>query len=259
MAANTAAKEAAKRHYLKHNGEVSVKVLARVAKVSQGTIRKWMKEEEWVEPGIKLSDKTKDVISTAAERFGLTEQEELFCYHYIRTQNQTAAGIKAGYSSSYAHNKAYRLLKEERIQSFLKYIRAQMLEELFIDPLMIVRQYAKVAFADMTDFVTFGPNGVSLKRSGDVDGQLISKVREGKDGVAIELVDKKWGMDKLEQYMSILPDWRKDAEHKRLDLMKEKLELEKAKLNGPSEEIGDDGFLEALGVSIKEVNWDEED
>ena len=114
------AKQTAKNYYQENEGVVSVKVLARQAKVPQGFIRQWMKEENWDE-GLKkdpedlvnLTDETKKVLRTGAEEFGLTEQEELFCYHYLSTFNATTSAIKAGYPPSYAHNKAYRLLRED--------------------------------------------------------------------------------------------------------------------------------------------------
>jgi phage terminase small subunit len=260
------AKNQAKQYYVKNNGEASVKVLSRVAKVPQKYIRKWMAEEDWgkdikedPEDKVQLTDKTKAVLMTGAEEYGLTEQEELFCYHYMKTFNATTSAIKAGYSPSYAHNKAYRLLKEDRVKDFLNYIKAQRNEELFLDSMRVIQEYVKIAFADMTDFVKFGPSGVILKASDKVDGQMIVKVKEGRDGVSIELADKLTALSKLEKYLEVMPsDWKQKVEEKKLELLEKRLELEKQKIEG-GDEPDDDGFLAALAGTVKEVWSDEEE
>lgn len=254
------AKSQAHKYFMEKGGEVSVKVLSRIAKVPQGYIRQWMKEEDWTEElkedptdKVKLSTKTKEVLETAAEEFGLTEQEELFCYHYLKTFNATTSAIKAGYSPSYAHNKAYRLLKEDRIKTFLNYIKGQRNQELFVDSMRIIQEYIRIAFADMTDFVRFSSEGVILKNSDKVDGQMIVKVKEGRDGVSIELADKLTALTKLEKYLDVMPsDWKQKVEEKKLELMEKKLELERQKIEG-GDEPDDDGFLAALGLAAKEV------
>lgn len=229
------AKQAAKDHYRMNEGVVSVKVLSRVGRVPQGYIREWMREEDW-DQGLKedpedlvnLTEKTKQVLSTGAEQFGLDEQEEIFCYHYMKTFNATASAIKAGYSPSYAHNKAYLLLRKDNIKDFITEVKLQRNEELFLEPLRVIQEYMKIAFADMTDFVKFGPGGVTARHSNTVDGQLIVKIREGRDGVSIELADKMKALEKLEQYMDVMPeDWKQILENDKLAIMREKLELEK--------------------------------
>lgn len=260
-----AAKKRAKAYYLEHNGEVSVKVLSRIAKVPQGYIREWMREKPWdealkesPEDKVQLSNKTKGALASGAKGFGLTEQEELFCYHYMKTFNATTSAIRAGYSSSYGHNKAYRLLKTDKVKGFLNHIKGQRNEELFIDGMRIIQEYIKVAFADITDFIKFGPGGVSLRSSSNVDGQLITKVSEGKNGITIELADKMAALSKLERYLDVMPtEWKQIVEERKTDLLAQRLELEKQKVNGPEEEAIDDGFLEALKGSAKEV-WKDE-
>lgn len=261
------AKNTAKQYYVKNNGEASVKVLSRVAKVPQKYIREWMAEEDWdkdikedPEDRVKLTEKTKALLMSGAEEFGLTEQEELFCYHYMKTFNATTSAIKAGYSPSYAHNKAYRLLKEDKVKNFLNYIKAQRNEELFIDSMRVIQEYVRIAFADMTDFVKFGPSGVILKTSDKVDGQMIVKVKEGRDGVSIELADKLTALSKLEKFLDVMPsDWKQKVEEKKLELMEKKLELEKQKMDMGEDEPDDDGFLAALTGTVKEVWSDEEE
>lgn len=258
-------KEAAKKQFIEVDGEISVKVLSRTAQVPQSYIRKWMKEENWLDlvkeqPGdlVRLSPTTKDAIYKGAVDFNISEQEELFCYHYLKCRNSTTAALRAGYTPSYAHNKAYLLLSSDRIKSFLLYIRGIRNQELMLDSVDLMQFYMRIAFSDMTDFVKFGPSGVVPKPSGSVDGQLITKVKEGDNGsISIELIDRKWALDKIEQYIDMFPDWRKPIEEQKLHLMKEKLEIEKQKMSLGDPEGEDDGFLEALAKSAKGV-WSNE-
>lgn len=199
-------------YYIEHLGEVSTKVLSRVGKVPQAYVRKWIKEEAWEkyvreEEGdkINLTPKTKEFIQSAAEKYGLSEQEELFCYHYLKTMNSTQAALRAGYGPGYSYNKGYNLLGKENVQQFLKDAKAQMCEEIFLDPLDVVRMWAKIAMADMNDFVSVSCAGVALRGSATTDGQLVTKIKEGKDGVTIELADKMKALDRLSAYFKILP------------------------------------------------------
>lgn len=258
------AKLAAKDHFLKNNGEVSVKVLSRLAKVPQGHIREWMEKEKWEDQvdKIQLTPETQEALENGAAEYGLTDQEELFCYHYLKTFNATTSAMRAGYSSSYAHNKAYRLLQEDKIKNFLNYIKAQRNSELLIDSMRIVQEYIRIAFADMTDFVKFGPQGLALRPSNAVDGQLITKIKEGREGITIELADKMKALDKLEKLVGKDMDWKQKIEERKVQLMEQRLELDKARINGSgSEDEGesDDGLMEALKLTAKEVWADEEE
>ena len=199
-------------YYIDHSGEVSVKVLSRVGKVPQSYVRKWMKEENWdqytkedPEDKIKVSEKTKQFIQSAAEDYGLSEKEETFCYHYFKCKNATQAALRAGYSSSWAYNCGYRLLGKPKIKQFLKDLQAQACEELFVDTLDIIRMWAKIAFADMNDYVSVSGAGVMLNGSNQTDGQVITEIKEGKDGITIKMADKMKALDRLSSYFKVLP------------------------------------------------------
>ena len=224
-------------YYLSVNGKCTVKVLSRKGQVPQSVIRQWMKEEHWedkIEDKVVLSQDTKDFISSQAEKYGLSETEEVFCYHFMKTRNATASALHAGYSSSFAHNKAYLLLQQDKIQKFLKDIRSQICTEIFVDTVDIINMYTKIAFSDITDYVTFGPNGVQPKKSDTVDGQLICKIKEGRDGISIELADKMRALDKLSNYLGVTPQ----------DL------IDKVKLDLLREQSGSDSEDNSLQITI---------
>ena len=96
----------------------------------------------------------------------------------------------------------------------------------------IFQKYMDIAFADVTDYVSFGReniqvmgafgpvmvenketgekevlekevNTVKFKQSEEVDGTLITEVKQGKDGASIKLVDKMKALQWLADHMDI--------------------------------------------------------
>ena len=195
--------------YIEDGGEVSIKVLSRVGKVPQSYVRKWIKDENWDQylttEKEDLTQKTREFIKSAAERYGLSEKEELFCYHFFRTKNATQAALRADYGSHYSYNAAYHILQKDNVREFMKELQTHACEELFVSTIDILRMWAKIAFADMTDYVSVSGAGVTLRNSSSVDGQVITEVKEGRDGVTVKLADKMKALDRLSSYLKVLP------------------------------------------------------
>lgn len=195
--------------YIEDGGEVSIKVLSRVGKVPQSYVRKWIKDENWDQylttEKEDLTQRTREFIKSAAERYGLSEKEELFCYHFFRTKNATQAALRAGYGSHYSYNAAYHILQKDNVREFMKELQTHACEELFVSTIDILRMWAKIAFADMTDYVSVSGAGVTLRNSSSVDGQVITEVKEGRDGVTVKLADKMKALDRLSSYLKVLP------------------------------------------------------
>lgn len=199
-------------YYIEKEGIVSVKVLSRVGKVPQKYIRKWMKEEKWEQyvmedegDKIKVSDKTREFIQSAAEKYNLSEREELFCYHYFKCKNATQAAMRAGYEPTWCYNAGYNLLAKPHIKGFLREIQSQACAEIYVDQLDVLKMWAKIAFADMNDYVSVSGAGVVLKNSKQTDGQVVAEIKEGKDGVTIKLADRMKALDRLSSYFKVLP------------------------------------------------------
>jgi phage terminase small subunit len=208
-----------------------------------------------------------------SEESGLTDKQSMFCLFYVRTFNATQAAINAGYSPATAHVQGPRLLGNVRVREEIKRIKQTMTGELFIDAMDVLNKYIKIAFSDITDYLTFGQreepvigafgpvkdehdnqlmqevNFVDFKHSNVVDGTLITEVKQGRDGVSIKLEDRKWALDKLSKYFDLFPD-----EFKR-KIEEEKLKIAHFKLHGKEdeEEYEDDGFEDALNAVTSEV------
>jgi len=103
-------------------------------------------------------------------------------------------------------------------------------------------------------------NFVDIKPSAEIDGTLISEVKQGKDGVSIKLHDKMKALEKLELYLDLLPDKHKrKIEEEKLKLDQAKFDLDKKKTDDPDEDVEDDGFMDALAGKTEEVWNDTED
>ncbi|MGN7402751.1 terminase small subunit [Cytobacillus praedii] len=203
----------------------------------------------------------------------LTEKQRLFCLYYVRSFNATQAAINAGYSKVTAHVQGPRLLGNVRVRDEIKRIKQTMTSELYLEAMDVLNKYIKIAFSDITDFLTFGQkmvpvigmmgpitdehgkqvmeevNYVDFKESGIVDGTIISEVKQGKDGVSIKLEDRMKALDKLSLYFDLFPDKFKRQ------IEEEKLKIAHHKVFGANEEeeYESDGFEEALNATTSEV------
>lgn len=162
-----------------------------------------------------------DEIQVVFDRLKLTERERLFVLHYLKTFNITQAAINAGYAKTSAHTKGNVIFKRSPIQDAVKEIRAIVSKEIVIQAHDILNEYISIAFADITNYLSFDEKGITLKDSNQVDGRLIQEVKQGKDGVNIKLVDKMKALDKLEKLFEIIPDRRLELDRDKFNLTKE--------------------------------------
>lgn len=188
----------------------------------------------------------------------LTERQQRFCEYYVKNMNVKLAAIKAGYTPSSANSVGWKIRQDYKANRYIAWLKARVGKECHVTATDIIDQYARIAFADMTDFVSIRKGKIMLKDDELLDGQIVSKVKEGRDGISIELVDKLSALSKLERYFDVMPkDWHEKIEEKKLEIMRERLEIEKLKIGQIEEIDGDDGFLDALKQSASEV-WNEQ-
>ncbi|MGK4043745.1 terminase small subunit [Heyndrickxia oleronia] len=252
--------------YKKSNGESKLKDIAVELGVAEGTVRGWKNKDKWDDKlNGTFQKKIRNVPNKSApkkarapdeeitldnflENSELTEKQRLFCLYYVRSFNATQSAIKAGYSPATAHVQGPRLLGNVRVREEIKRIKQCMTNELFIEAMDVLNKYIKIAFSDITDYLTFGQrevqvmgafgpvedengypvmkevNYVDFKESGIVDGTIISEVKQGKDGVSIKLEDRKWALDKLAQYFDLFPDnFKRKIEEEKLKVVQEKV------------------------------------
>lgn len=225
--------------YIDYQNGMKYKDIAAKHDVSINTVKSW-KSRKWNAPPEKKGATKKEKVAHKKEvqpvidNDDLTEQQKLFCLYYLQSFNATKAYQQAyGCDYNSARSNSIRLIAKDSIKVELRRLKAELQQDVFIDVKDLIREYAKQAFADITDFVefsstehklyeyddagekrevfneftgeleTYKSSQVALKSSEEVDGTLIQEVKKGKDGVSVKLYDKQKAMTELMKYIEI--------------------------------------------------------
>src|SRR5690625_266415 len=248
--------------------KITFKALAEKYDVKLGTLKSRRSREKWsrdatgkkdATPTKKMQPKKEDkepvVISD-----NLTDKQRLFCIYYIKYFNATKAYQKA-YECDYATAMASgsRLLRNVKVSAEVDRMKEEQTSGLKLDVRDVLQKYIDIAFADITDFVEFGKkevpvmsefgplvdekgnevmqevNYVDFKESAQIDGTIITEVKQGRDGVSVKLADKMRALDMLAKYTELLSE----NDKKRLDEEKVKTEIAKVNIETKKLEEGD--------------------
>lgn len=179
-----------------------------------------------------VADEVKEVIQNT----DLTDKQQLFCLFYVKYRNKVKAYQKA-YECSYqvACSNASTLWKKREIQEEINRLLDEYRSNVDVDIKDLFQWHLDIARADMSDFVkwgqeevpvmgAFGPvkdddgkvikktvNTVRFLESNEVDGTIISEVKQGRDGASIKLPDKQKSIDWLSEHIG-LADEKQRAE-----------------------------------------------
>ncbi|PEQ09120.1 terminase small subunit [Bacillus toyonensis] len=269
--------------YKASKGEKPLIDIAAELNLKPSQIRKWKSQDKWDEQmngnvtiakrsvtNVK-NPKTKEKLKEILEDEELTEKERLFCLYYVKYFNGTQAALKAGYSKDGAHVQASRLLRRERVSSYIKELKGELVENVFVEAMDVLKEYIKIAFADITNYITFGQkeievevgenttfdkegneitetitearlvNYVDLQDHNMVDGSIITEVKQGRDGISIKLADKMKALDKLSQYFDLVPDnFKRQIEEERHKMQMEVQKVHVEKIKAEVKELTDD-------------------
>ena len=247
--------------------------------VSMNTVKSWKKRYAWSrnkktkstqkgctqnKKGAHKKEAVAEDVSQVVINDELTYQQQLFCLYQSRMFNYTKAYMKAYPGCTYASAAVLgsRLMKNQLIRETIEQLKQNHMNREMLKQEDIFQKYMDIAFADMNDFMSFGQeeietdygprmvNSVRLKESDQVDGTLITEVKQGRDGVSVKLADRMKAIDWLADHMDIAT-----AEQK---AKIEQIRAKTAIMSGTSEEeTEDDGFIEALKGEVADV-WEEE-
>ena len=222
--------------------------------IPEGTVRSWKNRYNWdcnvakEKRNVAKTKKNKkqnqeepsvDEVSSIIENPELTDKQRLFCVHYIRSFNATKAYQKA-YGCSYenAMQNGSRMLRNDKVKEEILRLKQERLNREFLSESDIFQKYMDIAFADITDYMTFGTeevpvmaiygpvkikdpetgeekqltkivNTVRFKDSTEVDGTILSEVKQGKDGASIKLPDRMKALRWLSDHMNMATEEQK--------------------------------------------------
>lgn len=155
----------------------------------------------------------------------LTPKEEAFCRHYVQCFNATESYWKIyKCERTTASIQGSKYLRTPHIMARIEQLKKEVMHDLFLEARDVLDLHTRIAFADITDYVSFGTdkngqNYFHFKDSSQVDGQLVKKVHHGKEASYIQLHDKMKSLEFLSKYFGLL----EDDEFRQLD--KRQLEL----------------------------------
>ncbi len=188
----------------------------------------------------------------------LNDRQRKFCELYVKNFNVILAAKQAGYSAHSAHNVGWRIRQDPECNRYIAWLKIRLAKDCHVTAMDVIDHYARIAFADITDFISIKDGKVILKNEDMIDGQLVTAVRKGKDGITIELADKHKALDKLEKFFDVMPkDWKQKLEERKVELLEQRLEIERIKAGQLGTDDEDDGFIDAIKGSAEET-WDDE-
>lgn len=253
------------RDFFEKQGK-SLSEIAELLGVSPGTVRSWKSRGRWDENVATQRNVAKkrcntpcvekQMIQSVESNDELTNQYRAFCLHYVKTFNATMSYKKAfgcDYATANAHG--YELLSKVVIRDEVARLKQIRSEAILAGPDDVVEKYMHIAFADITDFLEFGRaevpvmgpfgpivikdedtgkelpvtkeiNEVRFKESAEIDGTLLSEVKQGKDGASVKLADRMKALDWLSNYFEMNP-----MDKHRIEFENKKLQFEQKKID----------------------------
>ncbi len=160
------------------------------------------------EPTPKERARAAQAASVRARRSRLSPKQKLFVEAYLQTLNATEAARRAGYSepnSNYAN-----VLRNPLVWSV---IEERMAERRAQNPHLeqrILEELCRIAFSDPRDLMRWGPDGVELRPSDELDAAqaaAVDEVSKGRGGVIrLKKHDKVKALELLGRHLGLFAD-----------------------------------------------------
>lgn len=139
----------------------------------------------------------------------LTDRQRRFVEEYLVDCNAAAAAVRAGYSEKSARYVGARLRGLAHVRRAIEAAMAERSRRVGITQDRVVLELARLAFADMRDFVAWGEGGVRLRPSEALtedQAACVSEIVEtpGK-GVRVKLYGKTQALAALARHLGSRP------------------------------------------------------
>jgi phage terminase small subunit len=141
----------------------------------------------------------------------LSERQRKFVDGYLQHGNATEACRQAGYT--WPEKQSHQQLGKTRIQAALAERRAALIRTYDVTPERVIAELALIAFSDMYDYVTWGPEGVTLRDSQTLDararrvvGEVSQTITLAGGTVKFKLHSKVDALDKLARHLDLYGD-----------------------------------------------------
>jgi len=139
----------------------------------------------------------------------MNDRHRAFAREYLVDLNGTAAATRAGYKPSAAKHIASRLLKDPEIAALVAQGKERRAEKKRITADRVVEELGRVAFADIRNFIDWGPEGVKLRHKSVLDGDDAAAIADvegkGSNGQIgrLKLYDKLAALNALARHLGM--------------------------------------------------------
>jgi phage terminase small subunit len=149
-------------------------------------------------------------------------RREIFAREYVIDLNATRAAIAAGYSAKTAESSGSRLLSNVKVSRLIDALHTKRASKLEITAEKLDEECAKLAFANMGDYISFDedgkPRGIDLSKISKDQWAAVHEIREdatggGGDGerrlilrTTLKLSDKTKNLELLYRRLGLLQD-----------------------------------------------------
>lgn len=166
----------------------------------------------------KQTGPAKSAPKTPTESAPLNPKQEQFCQEYLVDLNGTQAAIRAGYSDKTANEQSSQLLAKLHIQARVAELQAARGQRLEVTQDQVLREFAKLAFANMQDFITVQPDGTAYvdlskltrEQAAALQEVVVDEYTDGRGKTArevkrirIKLADKKSALDSVAKHLGM--------------------------------------------------------
>ncbi len=140
----------------------------------------------------------------------LNDRQRRFVQEYLVDLQPTEAAIRAGYQGrtrDILASNARSLLSNPLVQEAVKKAMAERAARTRISADRVLKEYARIAFADMRSFASWDAKGVTMKSDrlvSEDDAAAVAEVSGGKRGrTRIRLHDKKRALDAIAKHLGL--------------------------------------------------------
>lgn len=157
----------------------------------------------------------------------LTAKQDLFVKEYLIDLNATQAALRAGYSPRTAEAIGFENLRKPMIASAIQEAMDKRSKKTEITAEMVLREYAKIGFSNITDYLSVEDKLVTIDR--DSEGRpitelaqvvnifdtdmikpdkmrAVAEIKQTKEGIALKLHDKKGALDSIARHLGMFND-----------------------------------------------------
>jgi len=163
------------------------------------------------------------IICGIIEGMKLTDKQVKFAEEYLVDLNATQAAIRAGYSKKFTNTNVSKLLQNTSIHAHLAARRAEIAAATEITPESVIRELAKIGYADIRMAIKWGPslglvemgdktimtNGAMLVDSDQLDDSTaaaIAEISQTAQGVKLKMHDKRAALVDIGRHLGIFVD-----------------------------------------------------